>query len=236
MRSQQVGSWKAPEKWECPLDELEAPKSTAAKVFEAPFRPKEKRTISSKRQKSPLVEITHLQRSIRRMEAASQKIILQRLKEEWVGDADASVYRELELEKQLWMLSALRRLTKMGLSSDIGEVDTDSSVPMKILSLYENHGTSSLLCKGSMLISTSLLLLPLSPNKRNRSPPPLHLPTITKILPQNPTTLSPIPILSTSIRHRSKRRCGVRPTRSMRRAEDNHAPAPRCASPRSVRC
>jgi hypothetical protein len=76
------------------------------------------------------------------MRAASPKIVLERLKEEWDGIADASVYRELELEKQLWMLSALRSLNK----DQEGEIE--SPVPpagiagSKALSLYENHGMS----------------------------------------------------------------------------------------------
>jgi hypothetical protein len=71
------------------------------------------------------------------MEAASPKIILERLKEEWVEVADASVYRELELEKQLWMLSALRGLKKSGMTQ---ETKVPPSGITKILSLYENHG------------------------------------------------------------------------------------------------
>jgi hypothetical protein len=72
------------------------------------------------------------------MEAASPKIILERLKEEWVEIADASVYRELELEKQLWMLSAMR-----GLKKKSGMTQETKVLPpgiTKILSLYENHG------------------------------------------------------------------------------------------------
>jgi hypothetical protein len=72
------------------------------------------------------------------MEAASDKIILERLKEEWIEVADAAVYRELEFEKQLWMISALRGFTKQ--SSKVLEGDM---APSKILSLFENHGKSS---------------------------------------------------------------------------------------------
>jgi hypothetical protein len=71
------------------------------------------------------------------MEAASDKIILERLKEEWIEVTDASVYRELELEKQLWMISALRGFTKAS-----GKVLQNDMTPTKILSLFENHGKS----------------------------------------------------------------------------------------------
>jgi hypothetical protein len=78
-----------------------------------------------------------LQKTIRRMEAASDRIVLERLKEEWIEVADASVYRELELEKQLWMLMALRR--KVGKTDNQVE-ETSQYRSSKILSLYENHG------------------------------------------------------------------------------------------------
>jgi len=75
------------------------------------------------------------------MEAASTKIILERLREEWLDVPDASVYRELELEKQLWMLSALKSLNKQ---KDLQKISTlsleKSQKPVKVLSLYENHG------------------------------------------------------------------------------------------------
>tara|TARA_B100001146_G_scaffold165381_1_gene146235 strand:+ start:211 stop:468 length:258 start_codon:yes stop_codon:yes gene_type:complete len=72
------------------------------------------------------------------MEAASSKIVLERLKEQWVEVADASVYRELELEKQLWMLTALRTLENKSHSDEL--VMSAPSRPRKVLSLYENHG------------------------------------------------------------------------------------------------
>jgi hypothetical protein len=75
------------------------------------------------------------------MEAASPKIILERLKEEWIGVADASIYRELELERQLWMLAALRALHSDDSSSlDVQGVGCAGIATRKVLSLYENKG------------------------------------------------------------------------------------------------
>lgn len=88
------------------------------------------------------------------MEAASKKIILERLREEWTEVADASVYRELELEKQMWMLTALRSFggrrsfdgvrpreerigSRQGADGRSGGHDIEGS---KVLSLFENHG------------------------------------------------------------------------------------------------
>jgi hypothetical protein len=75
------------------------------------------------------------------MDAASPKIILERLKEEWIGMADASIYRELELERQLWMLAALRALHAEGTSGPDGQaVESAALASRKVLSLYENKG------------------------------------------------------------------------------------------------
>lgn len=91
---------------------------------------------------SPRFELTHLQRSIRRMEAASPQIALERLKEEWMEVEDASDYRELEVEKQLWMLSALRTLNRLKIAEAPGAapVTERPSTSAKALSLYESHG------------------------------------------------------------------------------------------------
>lgn len=134
LRGRQGGSWKAPEVWKCPSEEKEGENATVT-VVNSP------KPVDITRQVSPILEVTHLQRSIRRMEAASPRIILERLKEEWLEIADASVYRELELEKQLWMLSALRSLRKS--SETPTEENNRPSATAKALSLYENHGKTS---------------------------------------------------------------------------------------------
>jgi hypothetical protein len=105
-----------------------------------PFRQADKKRRDGPRQRPPPVELQLLQRNIRRMEAASPKIILERLKEEWVEVVDASVYRELELEKQLWMLSALRSLKKKSSMTHESDTNVPASSIAKTLSLYENHG------------------------------------------------------------------------------------------------
>ncbi|CZT50540.1 uncharacterized protein RSE6_11547 [Rhynchosporium secalis] len=103
-------TWKPPETWEC---STYSPKALSPqRRTSTSLRP-----IKEKHHKVPLSEIAHLQRSIRLMEAASSKIVLERLKEKWAEVADASIYRELEIEKQMWMLSALRKLKNGGTAS-----------------------------------------------------------------------------------------------------------------------
>lgn len=130
-RGKQGDVWKPPETWECPSDEERNPVPVI-------LRP---HSIDKRRGSTP-IEVTHLQRNIRKMEAASPKIVLERLKEEWTEIADASVYRELELEKQLWMLTALRSLRKRSTTTVEFVPQKSPTSGTKILSLYENHGTS----------------------------------------------------------------------------------------------
>ncbi len=143
-RAKKLDGWIPYQKLEHPLEEnevLSAPINFKPRILDLPSRPaRPQRTDSRQRaNKTPSVEMMQLQKTIRRMEAASDRIVLERLKEEWVEVADASVYRELELEKQLWMLTALRR--KAGKTNNqVEEISQYRS--SKILSLYENHGES----------------------------------------------------------------------------------------------
>jgi hypothetical protein len=82
------------------------------------------------------------------MEAAGPRIVLERLKEEWTEVTDATIYKELEFEKQLWMLTALRFLSKNSneTGGSVEKLDTEegspkvSLAPSKVLSLHESQG------------------------------------------------------------------------------------------------
>lgn len=81
------------------------------------------------------------------MEAASPKIMLERLKEEWTTVEDATIYKEMEFEKQLWMLTALKWLTMKANTAAGGETPDKPLtyipgpfVRTKVLSLYESKG------------------------------------------------------------------------------------------------
>jgi hypothetical protein len=78
------------------------------------------------------------------MISASPKIVLERLTEEWSeAMTDASLFSELEFEKQLWMLAALQPPDKKMLSRTVindQKVDPSQCGGRKILSLYEDHG------------------------------------------------------------------------------------------------
>ncbi|PVH88962.1 hypothetical protein DL98DRAFT_648271 [Cadophora sp. DSE1049] len=171
-RAQPSYTWKPPETWEC---DDETPKIPQRRLS-TQLRP-----IRERRHKVPPSEIAHLQRSIRRMEAASPKIVLERLKEEWVEVADASVYRELELEKQLWMLTALRTLKNKSSSEDL--VISASARPTKVLSLYENHAS----CSSLSALTTATAVHHLSTNPLS----PKSYPNIHPLLVPGPTSQLP---------------------------------------------
>lgn len=89
------------------------------------------------------MDLHGMQREIRRMAAATPETILLRLKESWGPSHDAALYKELEIEKKRWMLSALHNL-------DPPDLDTSTSAPSKtaaakahkILALYESQGAA----------------------------------------------------------------------------------------------
>lgn len=78
------------------------------------------------------------------MEAAGPKLNFERLNEEWVEALDDSVNQELELEKQLWMLSALQSFNrKKTLPQQVNSLALENFPSTKALSLYENQGQHS---------------------------------------------------------------------------------------------
>ncbi|RKF78807.1 hypothetical protein GcC1_052002 [Golovinomyces cichoracearum] len=100
-----ITDWKPPDTWGCTFND--ETKTLRRKIISKSGSDSTK-SRSNEQVFFPVPEITYLQGRIQMMEAASSKIVLERLKEEWNEIADASVYRGLELEKQLWMLKALR--------------------------------------------------------------------------------------------------------------------------------
>ncbi|KAF2088025.1 hypothetical protein K490DRAFT_65305 [Saccharata proteae CBS 121410] len=91
-------------------------------------------------------ELTEFQRFIRRMESAGPRIILGRLKEETPDDAavDSDALQEMELERHLWVLTALQlqsmeqaAVPTQGVGPLIG-LPTLFRQPKRVLELYSN--------------------------------------------------------------------------------------------------
>lgn len=178
MRS--TDAWRPPDTWECPSTE---PQPNAP---ETPTR----RVSRRKRLSSVPSDLAHLRRNIRRMDAASHRIVLERLQEEWLEVTDASMYRELELEKQLWMLSALNNLSKKSdLSVQVAALSVVKGAGTRVLSLYENHGRHLPSCLHSSLTSHSICLISRSNLTSPRSAPSVHIPTLAKSIPKRPSSV-----------------------------------------------
>lgn len=136
--------WRPPTDWECLSDDLDNSRQGGRSFART------SRQLSHDDQATSSTGPTHMQRQIRRMEAANPKIILERIKEEWTEiDGDVTMCKELEFEKHLWMLTALRYLAKRSVSKPGAVVHQEeetalttkaSSVPSKVLSLFENQG------------------------------------------------------------------------------------------------
>ena len=134
-RARQQYSWRPPDTWECRSESASSPKSPTKLPSSPSRRPKNKKGDTS------ASEFTRLRKNLRRMEASSPRTFVERLKEEWIEVGDSSVYRQLELERQLWMLSALRSLEKKHSPSyHPKSLENSSTIPIKHLSLYENQG------------------------------------------------------------------------------------------------
>jgi hypothetical protein len=134
--------WKPPVDWECPSDD---PDDTRLDGRAGKRKP---RQLSQDDQVTSPTGQTHLQRHIVRMESATPKIMLERIREEWTEVDDATIYKELEFERHLWMLTAIKYLSKgsanhSGAASRLEETALKkkaSAGPSKVLSLYENQG------------------------------------------------------------------------------------------------
>lgn len=86
------------------------------------------------------LDLVGMQREVARMAAASAEIVTVRLNENWGNSSDASFYRELEMEKKRWMLSALYNMGMFTEGADSGEVCTDSGEGKRMLALFESQG------------------------------------------------------------------------------------------------
>lgn len=133
-----TAEWRPPDAWECMSPNEVKPKGKQDVNGVEGHLPKFRLDGQIV---TPIPEISYRQREIRIMEAATSKIVLKRLEEEWDVVADASVYRELELRKQLWMLRALRGFQKPNLKNLMKIMPENG----KVMSLYENDALASTL-------------------------------------------------------------------------------------------
>jgi hypothetical protein len=130
-RKRNSDGWKPPDAWKCPKTPTKDHALPESPVLTSPWA---RKTWERKR---TAIDITAVRRNLKRMEAASPNIMLERFTEELPDMNDPSIYMDLELEKQLWMLSALHRSKPQ---REYEQPSSRSLGPAKILSLFENQG------------------------------------------------------------------------------------------------
>lgn len=145
--------WKAPDVWEYSASEPEVSPIEEAAV------PTGSEDISQL-----ALDMASMQREANRLLGASPQTILQRLKEKWGDqnvhvaletgtesmqeDVDATVdqalmYKELEMERKRWMLSALNHMEAATQPNTVISKPKVKPKVQKILSLFDSQGTSS---------------------------------------------------------------------------------------------
>lgn len=91
---------------------------------------------------SMALDLHGMGREIEMMAAADPTIILQRLREVWGGSKDVSLYKEVEMEKKRWMLSALHNMDPTVDTSRPSTLRVPLERVQKVLALYESEGKS----------------------------------------------------------------------------------------------
>ncbi|KAF5520548.1 hypothetical protein CGCA056_v008575 [Colletotrichum aenigma] len=130
-------AWKPPDAWDCSPAEVRTPMMDDV-IEETP---------ELETGLSLSMDLNGMQREVRRMAAASSSIRLLRLKEVWGDTNDASLYKELEMEKKRWMLSSLHNMDKP-MDTDQTRNAPNKITPAKarkVLALYETQATTSYL-------------------------------------------------------------------------------------------
>ncbi|CAK7238493.1 hypothetical protein SEUCBS140593_010744 [Sporothrix eucalyptigena] len=85
------------------------------------------------------LNLSGMQREILQMAAADQDTFWRRLTEEWGAWADAALYKELEMERKRWLLSALYSINPL---PDTGMVRT-ATADRRILAFFETQASAS---------------------------------------------------------------------------------------------
>jgi len=77
------------------------------------------------------------------MAAASANLTIARINEDWGASEHGSFYREVEMERKRWMLSALDRVNKLDRKAETSEEAKPSNEPTTdqlLLLLFETQG------------------------------------------------------------------------------------------------
>lgn len=130
-------AWKPPDEWDCTPTE---PRSAATRLED--LMNEMLSAALTDEVPEDTVDLSALQKEVRRMAAASPQAILSRLEAIWDTTLNPSLHQELEMEKKRWMLSTLHHLDPVP-DLDVSQLrlGDGSSKVRRILALYESKGT-----------------------------------------------------------------------------------------------
>ncbi|EEU37637.1 uncharacterized protein NECHADRAFT_97614 [Fusarium vanettenii 77-13-4] len=136
LRSEPTDGWKPPDTWAC-TPTTETFSSTMEDPVEEP---------SSQESTFPM-EQNAMQREVTRLASESNSIRLLRLKGVWGTLSSPNSWKDLEVEKTQWMLSALYNMDQQADEEDRPDTaqDMNSDKPKKVLALYETPAATSYL-------------------------------------------------------------------------------------------
>jgi hypothetical protein len=127
-------AWRPPDAWDCsPTVEIPPPLASD-----------DLHRVIDNSDNDMSMDLASMQREVKRMASASPQIILLRLKEQWGCVQDATFYRELEMEKKRWMLSALNHVDVARSGVRPAQPPSLAHRNQKILALFESKGESNL--------------------------------------------------------------------------------------------
>lgn len=180
--------WKAPEVWEYSASEPEVSPTDESVV-----------PTGSEELNQLALDLASMQREATRMQAASPRVILLRLKGKWAGfelhtsletEAEntqehidiavdqALMYKELEMDRKRWMLSALHHMeTNLDASSVISKPKVKPKV-QKVLSLFDSQGMLASISYPLRAILTFVIIKrprPISQSRTRASPSTIFL-------------------------------------------------------------
>ncbi len=141
-------AWKPPHEWECTPTKRAQATSPDDRLQLSPTSPDIDHYMSP--------DIMALQREVRMMAIASPELILANIKAGMGNASDTMIYKELEMTKKRWILSALHQI---GGYADLKHLESNpdyggSSHTPRILALYETQGKllTTRICGGYILI------------------------------------------------------------------------------------
>ncbi|PKS11648.1 hypothetical protein jhhlp_001799 [Lomentospora prolificans] len=165
-------AWRPPEAWDYNPPDPEPARPTRVRRFESREQLADDNAIA--------LDLHEMGREIEMMAAADPIIILQRLREDWRNSKDISLYKEVEMEKKMWMLSALHNMDPTLDTSRPSTLRIPTDRVQKVLALHESE----------VAVATYLAAIHRSKHVYHMSPSPLSHTLFPNVHPLSVPTVS----------------------------------------------